>query len=526
MARRMIRKTLRALWSGFGCVSRRPWAAALLCAFLSFAGSAAYALLVRWPEPSVHDEFSYLLGADTLRHGRLTTTPHPMWRFFESFQILQQPTYASKYPPAQAMVIAAGWWLAGDPVVGVWLGGALMTAAVWWMLRGFLPPRWALVGGLITAAHFGMTSYWTHSFWGGCVPAAGGALFAGALPRIRRLDRLRDPFVLGLGLSILANSRPFEGLMVVAIATFVLVPEAIRRARKGGVRSLSRLVVPAAAVLLPALAWTAFYNRAVIGDPLKLPYFEHERQYAVAPPMIWLPARATPTYRHETMREFWTDTNFKDYAAHRDLRGFLALFPKRALALWRFYLGPFLTIGLLGLPWFLRRRWAWMALSSVLLLFAACLGETYALAHYVSPGLAWGALLVTGGFRELFHLRMGGLRLGTALVIGVVLMVIARPVNTLLTLRLAERDWRRAGFIAELEADGRSHLVIVRYGPHHTTHSELVYNAADIDASRVVWARDMGLAENRPLLDYFNDRKAWLLEVDFDGPIRATPYPR
>src|SRR5688572_4454909 len=251
MLRRMIRKTLRALPAAFGAVARRPWAALLLCASLSFAGSAGYAVLVKWPEPSIHDEFSYLLAADTFRQGRLTNTPHPMWRFFESFQIIQQPTYASKYPPAQGLVLAAGWALAGDPVVGLWLGAALMTAATWWMLRGFLPPRWALVGGLITAAHFGMTSYWTHSFWGGCVPAMGGALVAGALPRIRRLDRLRDSAMLGLGLAILANSRPFEGLLLALPAAFMLVPEVIRRARSGRRRrALSRLILPPALVLL------------------------------------------------------------------------------------------------------------------------------------------------------------------------------------------------------------------------------------------------------------------------------------
>jgi hypothetical protein len=49
----------------------------------------------------------------------------------------------------------------------------------------------------------------------------------------------------------------------------------------------------------------------------------------------------------------------------------------------------------------------------------------------------------------------------------------------------------------------------VHYGPHHNVHDDYVHNAADIDSSPVVWARDMGPEKNAGLVQYFRSRKVW-----------------
>src|SRR2546421_2747931 len=142
------------------------------------------------PQPAAHDEFSHLLIADTFAHGRLANPTHPMWVHFETFHVIQKPTYASMYPPAQGLALAAGRALGGHPFVGVWLSMGVLCAAICWMLQGWLPPGWALAGGALAVLRFAIVNYWSSSYLGGTLAAAGGALALGALPRIQRAQRI------------------------------------------------------------------------------------------------------------------------------------------------------------------------------------------------------------------------------------------------------------------------------------------------------------------------------------------------
>ncbi len=67
------------------------------------------------------------------------------------------------------------------------------------------------------------------------------------------------------------------------------------------------------------------------------------------------------------------------------------------------------------------------------------------------------------------------------------------------------------------------HLVFVQYDRTAYFNTEWVYNEADIDSARIVWARDMGPRQNQEVLRYYPDRKPWLVTPD-DAPDALWPY--
>src|SRR5580693_5041063 len=112
----------------------RPALAALVLALGFVALRLALVPLMPVPIPVVTDEFSHLLLADTLLHGRVSNPVHPFWPHFESIHILMQPHYVSAYFPGHALWLASGRFVTGNAWAGVLAECAGFLIAVYWML--------------------------------------------------------------------------------------------------------------------------------------------------------------------------------------------------------------------------------------------------------------------------------------------------------------------------------------------------------------------------------------------------------
>ena len=245
------------------------------------------------PRPSIHDEFSYLLAAKTFSAGRLTNVPDAFWRHFESVHILQQPTYMSMYQPGQGLTLAAGLWTTRVAWSGVLMSVGLLGGVLFWALSGWFPARWALVATTLAVVRWLLFSYWMNSYWGGGLPALGGALIFGSVARLAQIAKTRDALLFALGLVLLAGTRPYEGLVLGLVSFGIVI---VWSRHTGLLPTLYRpaLIAPVFAVLIVAAAGTMHYNARATGNALTLPYVQDGTSMQLLPCLSGThPVRAT-----------------------------------------------------------------------------------------------------------------------------------------------------------------------------------------------------------------------------------------
>lgn len=521
------------LQASLRCIGRHR-RAVLVCVFvLSISARLALVPWLGLPVPGAHDEPSYLLGADTFAHGRLTTPVHPMAVFFETFHENMWPTYQSMYPPAQSAFLALGQVLFGMPFAGVLLGCALMCVAIVWAVQEWMPPQWSVLVAAFCVLRFSTFSVWDNSYLGGAVASLGGALLFASLARIRKKPSASCFVLYAVGLLLLANSRPYEGFVFSVVPTVVLFWWMLKQSEP---KKMVRLVAPAVVLLFVGFAWMGYYNWRGTGHATKMPYVANHEQYHITNPFMWQKPRPIPNYRHLQMRREYVSWELPTALVINTSWGFQALIEHKLSEAYMFAVWP---LGALLLPawWVLLFRSRKLRIFGVTLVafVAGLLVETWALqAQYMAPAVATFIVLLVFGLRWVQTWTVGTVRVGRELALMIVVVLfgwlLVRQANAVLDpYRLygyapsVRSDIERERLMAELGKHPGKHLVIVHSTRSSDSSVDYVFNRSDIDGSKVVWARDMGAIANRRLLDYYRDRQVWSLEQS-DGFPQLFPY--
>ena len=536
---RWFEKGLRAISQPFEKLARRKPLLIWLLFFSVIGVRLAELPLLPVPVPGIHDEYSYLLLGDTLAHDRLTNPTHPMWMSFESFHINWFPTYCSKYPPGQGAVLALGELL-GRPWIGVVLSVGAMCAAILWMLQAWLPARWALLGGVLVALKFGIASYWINSYWGGAVAATGGALMLGAMPRIVRNAKMRDVLLLGLGLAILANSRPYEGfLFSLPVAVWLLwwlraktesrrpvnapvAPTATAQTR------VVRVLAPLSAVLLLTIAFMGYYNWRLTGNALRFAHVLNSRAYRSMGLFLWDHPQPPLQYHNQQFEDFYNGWEREDYQnTWADVWRVTEEKLTRSANAY-FWWGALLLLP--GLPFVFCNRKLRVPLFALLLVSAGFFSSIWSFPHYAAPVTCVIFLLLVQAIRYMRTMRPGGCPIGLALSCVAVSLLAGEVGLRAWNHSCDPLEWTcqgdpsRAAIQEKLSHTPGKHLILVRYEEDHNIHDEWVYNGAEIDSAKVLWARELDPEQNAKLLTYFKDRQVWLVEPDKDNT-ELIPYP-
>ncbi len=544
-----------------------PNVAVSLCAFLGTLVPAAYGLTNRIPEPVVHDEFSYLLAADTFAHGRLTNPTPDLPEFFEAEHVLLVPTYMSKYPFGQGVALAAGQVIFGHPIWGVWLSFGCFAASLCWMLQAWTSKSWAFAVAVLVIFSLGVDTYWTQSYWGGNVAACGGALLFGGMRRTIRHARFGSSLLMAMGVVLLATTRPLEGALVCLPVAAVMSWWLIAGRPERWSEKIKLWVMPFVMILLAGGCALANYNRAVTGQWMRFPYTLHQQQYFHQGVFIFSTIRPPERQPNARIAGFYEiSESATPVRGLRLVRKVLVNFYRRLPDAFLSALGELDGRGrrMGGLLWVgavlvvtLRSRWVWLCLLTIAFVVLGGSFVPWWIPHYTAPIQPLAMAVFADALRRIGLAFRANRRLGvlTPLIVvslasfyGIaVLGASALPgIHRAPTGHNSEVEevpsktsliTSRGDLIRRLNQQDGSHLVFVRYAENYPFADEWVYNAADIESAKVVFAHDLGDRKNGELIARHLDRSVWLVTVsakkkqlepyrpaDVAGPGTAVPH--
>lgn len=508
--------------------SSKPVLPYIFLAFYPLIGLVSFALIHGYSPPVVHDEFAYLLTADTFVQGRLTNQPPPFKEFFSTFHVITSNFYNGKYPPGQGLQLALGQVL-GHPLHGVWITIVLWSCSLYWLFKTMAPPATAFWGGVLFVPFFSFLSYHGQSYWGGSLGALGGALTLGGILYCWDNIRIHAAILCGVGLGLLQMTRPMEGLIFCSVPLVAISLKYLKQGNAGIRPWVLKFFFPMLVPLFMGISFHLIYNWANTGHALQLPYMSNNSS--------------------DVMR--WG-------APENLFAGSLGL-SMRSIQAWR-AVSPLpwyfaIMVGILSIAGLLSTCTYHRQLDGSAWLVVACLGsigvaiwgsQSFSRTvwpHYVSAWSAPAGLLAMIGWRSMIEWPSSAMKVISIvftvlvlLVLGSTMYLTARHAALINPSTMVGKHWNCSDFgrhrqtikerlLTFHQKSGLQQIVFVKYGQDHEYHKEWIYNDADIFHSPVIWARDLGAKKNNKLRSFVGGHWAWSLYIESDDQMPVlTPF--
>ena len=296
-------------------------------------------------------------------------------------------------------------------------------------------------------------------------------------------------------------------------------------------RSWKRVAAPLFVMMVLTGGAMAYYFWRTTGRPWQPPYLVDARTYNPAPYFPWQPLKPIPAYHHQIFRGYYVDGLVARYRLARTVGGVIGEIVNVPMVLGISYVGPVLALPLLvalaTVPYGtslkdVDRKTGFLLLVCGTVIVGSMLPTVF-MPYYVTPIACAVLAVLPQAMRRLRSLsgrhqqrcRFVTRAIPLICLVMLALRVCAKPLHLPEPGRwlaggepawcaLAPQNLERAATLNRLRQRSGRQLAIVHYDSHHDIlFNEWVYNAADIDRAKVIWARDMGRSKNKELIDYF-----------------------
>jgi hypothetical protein len=435
-------------------------------------------------------------------------------------------------PPAMAGFMAAGILLTGQAYWGVVACMAFALAASYWCLRGWLPRNTSLAATLVLILLFRAPHYWIQSYWGGAPIFLASLLMLGAYVRVFHHHQ-NHTITHGLcGVILALLSRPFEGGFLILGLTLCGLYTFVRHFTPAQRKAFLKSTILPAFILLPAyVAFQLYYNHAITGHWLSMPYMAYTERFNTAPLLITghENPKALSTHYMIHAQQAWelqlaySKSGFQYLMMYADLfqmRRFPEIIPiavqKAFLIFFKLYIPNMLAKRDYNSRDALTRLYAPLHVCWALFFIQITI-SFYALPHYLAPQFAITVILIGRWWLDM-HQRY---RIWPKVMLAILCLLLASFDGDLYRVSDATKPSKRSDVIAHLQAIEGNDLVFVdqrEEAKKPFTDHGWVYNSLDTEHAPIVWAWYMSPDENKKVIEHFKNRKIWYL-----APIKNQP---